>query len=321
MIMNQLSRGSFIATGAALAATSQTALGQAPTHLVVGASAIDGAIGLITGQNMGYFKRNGVDVEHVVNNGAASAAGVAGGSIQLAASNVVTLIKAHLNGVPFQIVAPSSMYTSDNPTQVLVVRNEDNVKTAADLNGKTIGVTAIGDLLSVATLAWIDQNGGNSSTVKLIEIPPTSQTATLVAGRVQAAALAEPFLSEALASGSVRIFGKIFDSIAPRFLQAAYFGKADWINANPDAVQRFVRALLEANVWANAHEDKTLPWLIDYAKLDPAVAKRARREHFGESIDPGSVQAEIDVLARTKAIDRGFDARDMFSPVVLNMRK
>jgi NitT/TauT family transport system substrate-binding protein len=213
------------------------------------------------------------------------------------------------------------MYTSDNPTQVLVVRNEDNFKTAADLNGKTIGVTAIGDLLSVATLAWIDQSGGNSSTVKLIEIPPTSQTATLVAGRVQAASLAEPFLSEALATGSVRIFAKIFDAIAPRFLQAAYFGRADWISANPDAVQRFVRGLLQANIWANAHEDKTLPWLIDYAKLDPAVAKRARREHFGESNDPATVQVEIDVLARTKAIDHGFDARDMFSPVVLNMRK
>ena len=319
--MNHVARSSFIAGGAALAASAPAAFAQTPAHLVVGASAIDGAIGLITGQNMGFFKKNGIEVEHVVNNGAASAAGVAGGSIQLAASNVVTLIKAHLNGIPFQIVAPSSMYTSDNPTQVLVVRNDADFKTAADLNGKTIGVTAIGDLLSVATLAWIDQNGGSSSTVKLIEIPPTSQTATLVAGRVQAASLAEPFLSEALASGTVRIFAKIFDAIAPRFLQAAYFGKADWISANPDAVQRFVRGLLAANTWANAHEDKTLPWLIDYAKLDPAVAKHARREHFGESIDPASVQAEIDVLARQKAIDHSFDARDMFSPVVLNMRK
>ncbi len=76
-MMNHLSRGSFLATGAALAASSQPALAQAPApaHLIVGAAAIDGAIGLITGQNMGFFKKNGVDVEHVVNNGAASAAG------------------------------------------------------------------------------------------------------------------------------------------------------------------------------------------------------------------------------------------------------
>lgn len=314
-------RRTFLGATAAFAALPAVARAQAAQHLIVGASAVDGTTGLVAAVRQGYFTKAGVDVEIAVYGGAASAAAVAGGSIQLGSSNLVTLIKAHLNGLPFQLVAPISAYDPNNPTQVLIARNDAGITKALDLNGKTIAVTSLGDLLSTATLAWIDQNGGTSSTVKLIEIPPTSQTATLVAGRVQAASLAEPFLSEALASGSVRIFGKIFDSIAPRFLQAAYFGNAAWINANPDAVQRFVRGLLEANVWANAHEDKTLPWLIDYAKLDPAVAKRARREHFGESIDPASVQVEVDALARLKAIDHGFDVHEMFSPVVLNMRK
>jgi NitT/TauT family transport system substrate-binding protein len=314
------SRRTFLAAGAAFAAAPPAALGQTTTHLTVATSAIDGAIGLITAQRNGYLRNHGIDVDHVIGNGAANAAAVVGGTVALAASNVVTLIKAHLRGIPFQMVAPSSMYTTDNPTQVLVVRTDSGVKTAADLNGKTVAVTAIGDLLSAATLAWIDQNGGNSSTVKLVEIPPTSETAALDAGRVQAASLAEPFLSEALSSGSIRVFGKIFDSIAPRFLQAAYFGTADYINANADTVRRFSQALLQGNVFANAHPDQTLPWLIDFTKIDPAVAKRARRERFGESMDPALVQVEIDALVKLKGIDRGFDARDMISPVTLNLR-
>jgi len=217
------------------------------------------------------------------------------------------------------MVAPSSMYDTSNPTQVLIVRNDAGIHTAADLNGKTVAVTAIGDLLSASTLAWIDQNGGTSSTVKLVEIPPSAEAAALAAGRVQAASLAEPFLSEALADGSVRVFGKIFDAIAPRFLQAAYFGMADYIAANPDPVRRFAMALLEGNTFANAHPDQTLPWLIDFAKIDPAVAKRARRERFGESMDPALVQVEIDALVRLKALDHGFDVREMISPVVLNL--
>jgi NitT/TauT family transport system substrate-binding protein len=315
------SRRTFLTASAALVGTSQAALGQTVPHLTVGASNIDGATGLITGQRLGYFRKNGVEVEQSVNNGAANAAAVAGGSIQLAASNVVTLIKAHLNGLPFQIVAPSSMYTTDNPTQVLIVRNDAGIKTGADLNGKTIAVTAIGDLLSASTLAWIDQNGGTSSTVKLVEIPPTAEVSALETGRVQAASLAEPFLSQALSTGTVRVFAKIFDSIAPRFLQAAYFGTSSYINANPDVVQRFARGLLEANTYANAHQDQTLPWLIEYAKIDPAVAKRAKRERFGETIDPSMVQVEIDALVRLKVLERGFDAKEMFSPVVLNMRR
>jgi NitT/TauT family transport system substrate-binding protein len=314
------SRGSFLAGTAAFAAASRVASGQGTAHLVVSTSAIDGAIGLISAQRNGYFRKHGIEVEHVINNGAASAAGVAGGSIALAASNVVTLIKAHLQGIPFQMVAPSSMYDSANPTQVLIVRNDAGIRTAADLNGKTIAVTAIGDLLSASTLAWVDQNGGTSSTVKLVEIPPTAEAAALAAGRVQAAALAEPFLSEALADGSVRVFGKIFDAIAPRFLQAAYFGTADYINANPDPVRRFATALLEGNAFANAHPDQTLPWLIEFAKIDPAVAKHARRERFGESLDPALIQVEIDALVRLKALPRGFDVREMISPAVANLR-
>ena len=276
---------------------------------------------MLSALHNGFFRRNGVEVEIAVNNGAANAAAVAGGSIQLAASNIVTLIKAHLNGLPFQIVAPSSTYTTDNPTQVLIVRNDSGIRTASDLNGKTVAVTAIGDVLSASTLAWIDQNGGASSSVKLVELPPAAEGAALEAGRIQAAALAEPFLSQALGGGSVRIFAKIFDAIAPRFLQAAYFGTAGFINANPDVVQRFVRALLEGNAFANAHPDQTLPWLIEYAKIDPVVAKRARRERFGETIDPSMVQVEIDALVRLKVLEHGFDARDLFSPVVFNMRK
>ncbi len=316
-----MKRQTFIAAGAAVLAAPRPAFGQAPPHLLVGTSSIDGATGLLTAEHMNYFRTRGVDVENVINNGAANAAAVTGGSIAFAASNIVTLIRGHLRGVPFQMVAPSSMYTTDNPTQVLVVRTDSGIKTAADLNGKTVAVTAIGDLLSTSTLAWIDQNGGNSSTVKLVEFPPSAQAAALAAGRVQGATLAEPFLSEATGGGAVRIFAKIFDAIAPRFLVAAYFGMADYISANADATRRFANAILDGNAYANAHPDQTLPWLIDFAKIDPALAKKARREHFGDSLDPAQIQVEVDALAKLKVIDRSFDAKDMIAPAVLNLKR
>jgi NitT/TauT family transport system substrate-binding protein len=320
-IPRSASRGSFLAAGAAVVATSTAALGQTRPHLTVGASAIDASMALVSAQRAGFFRNHGVDVDIVVNSGAANAAAVAGGAIQVAGANLVTLFKAHLNGIPFQIVAPSSAYSSDNPTQVLCVRTDAPFRTAADLNGKTIAVTTIGDLLSTSTVAWIDQNGGTSSTVKLIEFPPSAQGAALESGRVQAATLAEPFLSNAISGGNVRVFAKIFDVIAPKFMVAGYVAMADYINANRDAIQRFSSALSEGAAFANAHPDQTLPWLIDYAKIDPAVAKRARREIFSESLDLALIQHEIDTLVRLKVLDRSFNARELVSPVALNVRR
>jgi NitT/TauT family transport system substrate-binding protein len=319
------SRASFLATGAALVATSRTALGQpAPAprpHISLGTSAIDGAMGCVSAQRAGYFAKQGLDVDFVIGSGASNSAAVVGGSLQFAGSNVVTLIKAHLQGVPFQIVCPGAIYDTNDPTQVLCVRTDSGFKSGADLNGKTIAVTAIGDLLSTSTLAWIDQNGGQSSTVKLVEFPPSAQVAALETGRVQAAALAEPFLSQATGDGSVKIFAKIFDAIALRYLEAAYVGMPDYINANAETIRRFATAVLDGGALANQHPDQTLPWLVDFAHIDPAVAKRVRRERFATTVDPSLVQVEIDALARLKLIDRSFDARDLFSPVVLKMRR
>src|SRR5471032_22888 len=217
------SRRAFLAASAAFAAAPNIALGQTLTKLSVGTSAIDGAMGLYAGYRAGIFRKYGIDLDINLGSGASNSAAVAGGSLQLAGSNIVTLVKAHLKDVPFKLVAFGALYRSDNPTQVLTVRTDAAFHAAADLNGKTIGVTALGDLLSASTLAWIDQNGGTSSTVKLVELPPAAEAAALDAGRIQGAALAEPFLSQALSGGNVRIFAKIFDAIAPRFLQAAYF--------------------------------------------------------------------------------------------------
>ena len=135
------------------------------------------------------------------------------------------------------------------------------------------------------------------------------------AGRVDAASFAEPYLSTALRTGTVRVFGKIFDVIAPRFLIAGYVGMPDFINANRDLVRRFQRAQLEGNAFANAHPDLTAPWLVEFAKVDPAIVKGSRREVFAESMDPALVQVEINALVRLKLIDRGFDAHDMIAQV------
>lgn len=324
--MIQTSRRSFLAAGAAFAASARPALAQpapapAMPHISVGTSAIDGAMGCVAAQRAGFFAKNGIDVQFVIGSGAANSAAVAGGSLQFAGSNVVTLIKAHLQGVPFQIVAPGAIYDTSDPTQVLCVLTNSGYKSGADLDGKTIAVTAIGDLLSTSTLAWIDQHGGHSGTVKLVEVPPSAQVAALETGRVQAAALAEPFLSQALSDGSVKIFAKIFDAIATRYLEAAYVGIPDYINANADVVRRFATAVLQGGAFADEHPDQTLPWLVDFAHIDPTVAKRVRRERFATAVDPSLVQVEIDALARLKLIDHAFDARDLFSPVILNLRR
>jgi NitT/TauT family transport system substrate-binding protein len=218
------------------------------------------------------------------------------------------------------VVAPGAIYSTDNPTQVLVVPKNSPLRNAADLNGKTIGTTSLGDILAQSTLAWIDEHDGNAASVHVVEIPPTAIEGALHTARIDAATLTEPHLSQAVGDGSVAIFAKIFDAIAPRFAESAYFAMPAYIEAHRDVTVRFAKAILGGNVFANDHPDRTAPWLVESAKVDLASVQHARRKQFAATIDPVQIQVVIDALVRMKAIDRGFAATDMVSPLVIGLR-
>jgi NitT/TauT family transport system substrate-binding protein len=320
--LSRWSRGTFLsAAGAATAAVPLRAKAQALTHIIVGTAPIDAGMPPIIAQKTGIFRRNGLDVDvQIMNSGAAAAAAIAGGAMQAGGTSVMGLITAHLKGVPFQIIAPASLYLSDRPSELLVVRKDSPIRTGADMNGKTVASPALRDLFSITMYAWVDQNGGDSRTLREIELPPAATPAALDAGRIDAAVLTEPLLSQTINSGVARVLGKPYDAIAPRFMIAAVFAEADYINANKDTIARLARSLMQADAFGNAHPDQTAPWLAEITKVDVATILHGHREAFEETLNPANLQKVIDAAARYKAIDHAFDARDLISPVTINIK-
>jgi len=290
-------------------------------HLVIGTAPIDAGMTPIIAQKMGIFRRNGLDVDvQIFNSGAASTAAVAGGALNAGGTSVMGLITAHVNGAPFQIVAPTSVYATEKPSELLVVRKDSPIHTGADLNGKTFASPALRDLFSITTFAWVDQNGGDSKTLRAIELPPAATPAAIDTGRIDAAVLTEPLLSQTINAGITRVLGKPYDAIGPRFMIACEFSTADFINANRDAIQRFARSILQANAFGNAHPDQTAPWLAELTKVDVATINHGHRELFDETLVVANLQRVIDAAARYKAIDHAFDAHDLISPAVLGIK-
>ena len=85
-----------------------------------------------------------------------------------------------------------------------------------DLNGKTIGTSALRDLQHVAVLKWMDQNGGDSKTVRAVELGLFQAPPALVAGRVDAYPLVEPILTNE--KDNFRIIAAPFDVMDQGYL-------------------------------------------------------------------------------------------------------
>ena len=158
-------------------------------------------------QELGFFKDAGLDVRvtSMTNSGAIVAA-LAGGGGDIGNSVVGSVADARSKGIPILYIAPAGLYDAASPTAALVTIKDSPIKKAADLNGKVVAVSGLLDLTHFATRNWIDQNGGNSASVKFIELPFPAMAAAVVQHRVDAAYVIEPFYTAVTAD--LQILGR-----------------------------------------------------------------------------------------------------------------
>ena len=246
----------------------------------------------------GFFKNAGltnVTLETIAT-GAAMAVAVAGGAIDIAVNNIVGLAQAYERNVPFTMIAPAGLYSSSAPTSVLMVKNDSPLKTAADLNGKTLGASGLRGVAQFAPMAWVDQHGGQSSTLKFVELTSPEMLSAIPSGKIDAGVIIEPYIAEA--KKTMRVFANCFDATAPTFIISAHFCNLDWAKAHSDLVRRYVAAMQAAAVWANAHHDQSAEVLIEIAHLKPDVVKSMTRSVYGDKLDPAQIQPVVDVTAK-----------------------
>ena len=125
--------------------------------------------------------------------------------------------------------------------------------------------------------AWIDQHGGDSKTIRIVELPASASTAALDEGRVDAATVFEPALTQALQTGKYRILGRQFDSVAggQRFEQTAFAGVAGWVERSRDAATRFARAMHESILYTT-RTSRTVDLVASYTNVIPTSSRSVR---------------------------------------------
>lgn len=310
-----------ISRRAALASLSTAALfpnivlGQQLTNIVLGGLPEDSATPVLYGVQSGLFKKYGLSVElQPQRSGPAIMSGVAGNAYQIGKAGTPPIIAAYGHGLPFVAIAPAGLYVSSAPIAALLVKTDSPIKKAADLNGKTIAVGALTDVFSLATRAWLDKNGGDSSTVKFTEITISGIPTAIAEGRIDAGSCNEPVLSAGLADGKVRILARNFDAIAPRFMYTAWFTTKAYAAANPTVIRSFTTALKQAAQYCNTHHAETIDMIAKFTSLEPSQVQKMTRVEQGTTLDPRLIQPVIDAAVKYKFTASAFNARDLIMP-------
>jgi len=221
-------------------------------------------------KELGLFEKRGLDVElNLIDGGAPSAAALVSGQTQIGNFGGTEAMSGFVGGSDMQVVA---LFVPVTPWQLLA---KSDYKSPADLKGKTVGVATTGGSAYVAAVESLKRLGLDPA--KDVTIQSFGSVANLSAGMLGGAAYAgpghPPDTVKLLAAG----FKVIYDLGAEKIpaTDNCTIVLKSWADKNPQAVQSYVDAEVEAIAIAKKDKAKTIPILGKLLKLDPAKADDA----------------------------------------------
>jgi len=250
------------AVGAAISSTAT------PKHLTFAATGFSWP-GLpdIVAQGKGFFAAQNLTVDQEVAGGSPTACQqILAKAADVGNCNLNDMVQAvEAGGAPLvQIVQ-----IDKEPLDQTVVA-KPNIKTWADLKGKTIIVGAPKDNTVYFFRTMARANGLKDSDYNFTYAGSSSaRYAALKSGAVDAAILIDPFDSMAEAAGDVRV-----DHLVPKYANSSNYGyitaavNKDWAKDHSDELARYIRAELAAVKWINDPANKQDLFTLVAAKLN-----------------------------------------------------
>jgi NitT/TauT family transport system substrate-binding protein len=309
------SRSTFLATLAMGALAARPRLGRTQTAKVrVGAPVADVYGGPYFIKDAGAFAKIGLDADIVtIPGGAAVAAALAGGSLELGICDLVTVANASLKGVPVEMVAGCGLYRSTEPWQIVGVAKDGPIRAPRDLEGRTIALPQLGGIGLAATRAWLRTVGIDPAKVNFVEFQQSAMTAAVGRGAIDACVIGEPFLVPN--RNDLRDIGHPLDAIAKEYLVTGWCTTRAWIEQDRERARRVVAAIVETMRWANGHRPETLAILARESKADVDRLRGMVRTTFATSLDPALIRPVMTIATENKLLDRPVDANTLITKV------
>jgi NitT/TauT family transport system substrate-binding protein len=226
-------------------------------------------------------------------------------SMQFAAVDMPTAITAVAHHVPVTIVAPNTV-GSPGPTGYagVITLGSSDVKTAADLVGKTVAVNQLNGTAEIVVKAYLDHAGIDWKQVKFVQVAPPQFLATLQSHHADAAVVGEPLITMAKSMG-MRLLFNPEQTTLPDQATFVYIAAKSYVAAHPATVRAFVSALLEGQVQATANPGLVREIAKSSTQIAPTLLAAVTLPAFGgKPVVEADVQKWIGLMVKYGGLSR-----------------
>ncbi len=280
-----------------------------PTEVRVVTLPIVGAAPLALAAEQGLVTAGGLAVTtERVQSGAVALPALVAGDLDVMFCNHVSTIAARSQNLDVVIIAEASRARPDNFS--VVVLPDSPVQAPTDLAGRTVGVNALHNIAGLTVSAVAGAAGVPPDRLTFVEIPFPDMTSALANGRVDAAFLPEPFLSEARRTLTVRTVLDPCSGPTADLPIDGYVVTGRFAEDNPDVVRAFRDALGEAQ--RRCAERAVLePLLVSSAGISAETAAQISVSAYPTTTDATQIQRVADLMLRFGALTAPIDVNEI----------
>jgi len=310
-------RRTFLAAAAAVLAAgpalAQGAPEKASVNLGVGGKPLLYYLPLTVAEKKGFFKEEGLDVAiNDFGGGAKSLQALVGGSVDVVTGAYEHTIRMQAKGQDIVAVAELGRY----PGIVIAVHKSkaDQIKSAADLKGMKIGVTAPGSSTMLTAQYAMVKAGLKPTDAAFIGVGGgASAVAAMKKGEIDAIAHLDPVISKLESDGDIKVLIDTRTEAGSKALwggsnpAAVLYMKRDFVEKNPNTTQRLTNALVKALKWLATAKPEDVAAVVpeEYHLGDKQLYMEAVKKSLeGYSRDGVASEAGMQsVLATLQALD------------------
>jgi NitT/TauT family transport system substrate-binding protein len=274
--------------------------GSEVTTLKVGVIPIADVAPLYLGIEKGFFKEENLEIEpQLAEGGAAIIPSVLSGDYQIGFSNTTSLIIAASKDLPVQIISQGVLAGTgeDDAWDGIVARKGSGIKTAKDLEGKSIAVNTLNNIGPVTINNVMEKQGADYTKVKYVEVPFPDMNAALDAKRVDAAFEVEPAFSGGKAAGGTVVFNS-YEETAPNMTVATYFASKQYIGENGETVDAFKRAMEKSLDYASQNPEEVRKVIGTYTEIPAEVLDKITLPVWKADLNEPTIQQVADLAKK-----------------------
>ncbi len=207
----------------------------------------------IVAEEMGFYEDVGLEVETLRSQSGRDAfSALIGGAADIATVALTPMVFAAFQQQPIAVIAENA----SNPNNVVIARADAGIASAEDLSGKKIS-TSMGTDLHYFLDAFLEAYGMTEADVEVVNAPPNDHLTILQKGDVDAFAIWQPhpYFAQKEMGDDVVVLSPPEGTYEARYMVATM---QDFLDENPEAVERFLEAFLMADEFIQSNPDEAL---------------------------------------------------------------